>query len=695
MDMEKLSKIRNIGIAAHIDAGKTTTTERILFFTGVNNRIGEVHDGAATMDFMKQEQERGITISSAAITCTWKDHQINIIDTPGHVDFTVEVERSLRVLDGLVAVFCAVGGVEPQSETVWRQADRYDVPRIAFINKMDRAGADFERCVHEMEENLHANPVKFQLPIGAEENFQGVVDLITKKAYVFKDMEMTVVPVPADMVAAVEAAHHALVEKLADYDDDLAHLFLEGQVPDVAMLHKAARFAVTHLHITPVFCGTAFKNKGVRLILDAVVELLPSPLEAKTIKGFDLKDTSVVVTRKPSVNEPFCGLVFKIINDPYVGRQTFIRIYSGILRSGSTVYNSAQDKDERASRLMRISAKDRQEIPDAGAGDIVAVIGLKHSFTGDTLCDHEQPILMEKLFIPHPVMSVRITTDKADDEKLGMALHRLAMEDPSFSVRVDDETKETIISGMGELHLEIIVDRLKTEFGVNARTSPPAVAYRETITTAITEEEKYVKQTGGHGQFAQLELVVAPNPNQGFEFVDLIKGGSIPREYIPSVRKGVEDVVAKGVYAEFPIIDVKVSLVDGKYHEVDSSDMAFRTAAAICLRRAFMKCHPQLLEPLMSIEINTPDEYMGDIIGDINRRRGKISDMRRFRKGAQKINGTVPLKEVFGYASAIRTLSSGRANFSMEFKEYQPLPKEVELKVLEDVRKKKAARHAG
>ncbi len=688
-----LRKVRNIGIAAHIDAGKTTVTERILFFTGTTRKLGEVHDGQATMDFMKQEQERGITIASAAITAEWEGHTINIIDTPGHVDFTVEVERSLRVIDGMIALFCAVSGVEPQSETVWNQADRYKVPRIAFINKMDRIGADFKEAVHQMDKDLDANPVPFHIPIGCEDNFQGTIDLIERKAVLYKDMDRVITDVPADMKDECEAARQFLVEKLADFDDSIMELLLEEKEVPVDLIKKVAREATLKMLITPVFCGAAYKNKGVHVLLDSVLEYLPSPIDIGAVVGQDTQNPEKTHTRHPSTTDPFCALAFKLIHDPYVGQQTFIRIYSGELKSGIQVYNATKQENERIGRILRIRAKDREEISSAGPGDIVALIGMKYTTTGDTLCDQKNPLLLESIFIPPAVVDLQVQpTSKKEEEKLGIALRKLAMEDPSFNVRVDEETGETIIAGMGELHLEIIIDRLKTEFAVDAIVGEPSVAYRETITTESTANHKFSKQTGGRGQYAHCVLRLEPNSGNGFEYVDHTKGGTIPQEYIPAIKRGIQDTINRGILADFPIVDVKVVVLDGSYHEVDSSEMAFRTCGSMCFKEAFLKAAPILLEPLMEIEINTPDDHIGDVVGDLNRRRGRVDSMRRFRKGAQKINGFVPLKEMFGYANQLRNISSGRANYSMEFAKYVPVSKDIQEKVLKQIHEKKAAR---
>ena len=685
-----LNTLRNIGIAAHIDAGKTTVSERILFYTGINRKLGEVHDGQATMDFMKQEQERGITIASAAITCFWKGSQINLIDTPGHVDFTLEVERSLRVIDGMIALFCAVGGVEPQSEAVWNQADHYKVPRIAFINKMDRTGADFPEVVLQLNQNLDANAIPFQLPMGSEENFTGIIDIIERKAYHFSDQERIEIEMPTAWVEKCEEARQFLAEKLAEFDDDLMTLFLDEQEIPAEILKQVAREATLKLLITPVFCGAAYKNKGIQLLLDAVIDYLPSPIDVGAVVGLDTQDSEKTHTRVPSVKEPFSALAFKIIHDLYVGQQTFIRIYSGRLESGMAVLNSTKGKPERIGRIMRIHAKDREEIKEAGPGDIVALIGMKITKTGDTLCDPDNPLFLENITIPPTVIELKVTppTHK-EQQKMGEALKKLSNEDPSFNVRVDEETNETIISGMGELHLEIIVDRMKHEFGVELEVGEPAVAYRETITEEVENNYKHSKQTGGKGQYAHTVMRIEPNPGNGFEFVDKIKGGVIPTEYIPSVRKGIEKTLERGILAGFPVVDVKVVLLDGSFHPVDSSDMAFQTCASICFKQAFLKANPTLLEPVMHIEVNTPDEYIGEIVGNLNRRRGRIESMRRHRKGSQKVNGQVPLQEMFGYATVLRNLSSGRANYSMEFFQYISVPGSMQTEILEKIRKSK------
>lgn len=687
----QLNKLRNIGIAAHIDAGKTTVTERILFFTGMNRKIGEVHDGQATMDFMKQEQERGITIASAAISCQWKDHQINLIDTPGHVDFTVEVERSLRVIDGMVAVFCAVGGVEPQSETVWNQADRYRVPRIAFINKMDRTGADFGAVVAQMNKYLDANAVAFQMPIGAEDQFTGMIDLIEKRAWTFLEKDSVEIPIPSEFEEKTLEGHALIVEKLAEFNEQIMGLYFDEKPVPIELLKEAARDATLKLLITPVFCGAAYKNKGVQVLLDSVLQYLPSPVDAGAVVGTDIDDFEKSHTRHPSTKEPFSALAFKLIHDPFVGQQTFTRVFSGSLKSGAQLYNSTKGKYERIGRIFRILAKEREEIAEAGPGDIVALIGLKFTKTGDTLCDGDHPLLLENIHIPPSVIELKISPAKRGEQaKLGEALGKLMNEDPSFNVRYDDETEETVISGMGELHLEIIIDRLKHEFKVEAIVGEPAVAFRETMTLEVESNYKHAKQSGGKGQFAHTIMRIEPNEGKGYEFIDKVKGGNIPSEYIQSVNKGIKKTLEKGVLSGYPIVDVKVVLLDGTTHAVDSSDMAFQTCGSICFRHGFMKGNPILLEPVMKVEVNTPDEYIGEVSGNLNRRRGRIESMRRYRKGAQKINGFVPLMEMFGYATHLRNITSGRANYSMEFFAYMPLPKAIQ----EEVLKKNAEKNA-
>ena len=685
-----LEKIRNIGIAAHIDAGKTTVTERMLFYTGINRKIGEVHDGAATMDFMKQEQERGITIASAAISCLWKEHQINIIDTPGHVDFTIEVERSLRVVDGLIALFCAVSGVEPQSETVWNQADRYKVPRVAFINKMDRVGADFDQVVKQMDKYLDARAVPFSIPMGAEDQFVGAIDIISGQARLFKELDFELVDIPAEYQEAYQKARSFLIEKIAEADDEIMEYFLEEKEIPEEVLKVAARRVTLGQKITPVFVGSAYKNKGVQALLDAVLDYLPSPLDIGKTEGFNVDDPEKKESRSPSTDEPLCALAFKIIFDPFVGQQTFIRIYSGELKSGTSVLNSTKDKNERIGRILKIHAKDREEVQSAGPGDIIALIGMKSTKTGDTLCAPESPMLLESIFIPPTVIEQKVTPpNKKEQEKLGAALRKLSLEDPSFNVRFDDETNETVISGMGELHLEIIIDRLKEEFDIICETGAPAVAYRETITEIAEREYKHAKQTGGKGQYAHTLMKIEPNSGHGFEYVDAIKGGNIPSEYIPSVRKGIEKAMAKGVLTNFSVVDIKVTLLDGSFHQVDSSDMAFQICGEICFKEAFLKAKPVILEPMMKIEVSTPDDYIGDVMGDLNKRRGRVESMRRYRKGSQKLNGFVPLKEMFGYATQLRNITSGRANYSMEFYKYLPVSANIQEEILKEIAKNK------
>ena len=682
---KSISKLRNIGIAAHIDAGKTTCSERILYFTGVNRKIGETHDGQATMDFMKQEQERGITIASASITAEWKGYQINLIDTPGHVDFTIEVERSLRVIDGMVAVFCAVGGVEPQSETVWNQADKYRVPRIAFVNKMDRTGADFQEVIGQMEKYLGTNAVPIQIPMGAESDFKGCIDLVKMKALTFSEKEVFEDEIPAEFAAAAEAAHKNIIEKLADFDDDIADAYLEEREITEEQIRKALRETTIKLLITPVLCGAAYKNKGIQPLLDAVIEYLPSPTDIGAVIAHDPYEEDKTYTRNPSNNETFAALAFKLINDPYVGQQTFIRIFSGKLTSGMSLYNTNKDKNERVGRIFRIKAKEREEISEAGAGEIVALVGMKYTRTGDTLCDEKQPIVLESINVPPAVIEMKVTPmDTKNRDKLGEALAKLCNEDPSFHAHYDDETEETIISGMGELHLEIIVDRLKDEFKVPIEVGAPSVSFRETITQEYECNYKHVKQTGGHGQFAHTVIRFEPNPGKGFEFVDITKGGVVPREYIPSIEKGLRAAMEKSPLAGYPVVDVKCVLVDGSSHPVDSSDMAFQLCAQMCFKQAFMKASPVLLEPVMKVEINTPDDYIGNVTGDVNKRRGRIEAMRRFRKGSQKLDAFVPLMEMFGYATALRNLTSGRANYSMEFHQYMPTPKDKQEEIVKE-----------
>jgi elongation factor G len=666
---------------AHIDAGKTTTTERILFYTGISHKMGEVHDGAATMDWMVQEQERGITITSAATTCFWRDHRVNIIDTPGHVDFTIEVERSLRVLDGAVAVFCGVGGVEPQSETVWRQADRYAVPRLAFVNKMDRVGADFERVVGQIRERLNANPVVLQLPLGAEEKLRGAIDLVKMKAIVWDDDSLgsnyREDEIPADMAAAVAAAREKLLEAVADLDEGLMEKYLGGEALSEAEIRAAIRKGTIAMKIVPVLAGSAFKNKGVQTLLDAVVDYLPSPLDIPPMHG-DNPDKGTDEIRKASDDEPFTALAFKIMTDPYVGSLTFLRVYSGVLSSGSYVFNSVKGRKERVGRLLKMHANKREEIKEIYAGDICAAVGLRDTTTGDTLCDEDKPIVLERMQFPEPVISIAIEPKtKADQEKLGGALARLASEDPSFRVSSDAETGQTLISGMGELHLEIIVDRLMREFKVDANVGKPQVAYRETIRKEVENETRFVRQTGGRGQYGHVVLKVAPQKaGEGFAFVDGTKGGVIPREYMPAIEKGIKEALDSGVLAGYPVVDVKATVTYGSYHEVDSSEMAFKIAGSMCFKEACGKADPVILEPIMSLEVVTPEDFMGDVIGDISRRRGRINGQEP-RGNTQVINGVVPLAEMFGYATDLRSRTQGRATFTMQFSHYEPVPKGV------------------
>jgi elongation factor G len=673
-----LDKTRNIGIMAHIDAGKTTTTERILYYTGINYKLGEVHEGTATMDWMVQEQERGITITSAATTCLWRDHRINIIDTPGHVDFTIEVERSLRVLDGAVAVFCSVGGVEPQTETVWRQADKYGVPRIAFINKMDRLGADFFRVVRMIQERLGARPLPVQVPIGAEDRFRGVVDLLQMKAILWEEESLgaryRVEPIPAEQLAQAEEYREKLIEAVADCDESIMEKYLNGQEIGETELRAAIRKAGLELKLVPVLCGAAFRNKGVQPLLDAVVDYLPSPSDIPPVKG--KHPTSQKEEARPARDDaPFSALAFKIMTDPFVGTLTFFRVYSGALFSGSSVYNSSKGKRERIGRLLKMHANKREEIKEVYAGDIAAAVGLRTATTGDTLCDETHPIILESIEFPEPVISIAIEPkSKADQEKLGLSLQKLATEDPSFRVRTDQETGQTIISGMGELHLEIIVDRLLREFSVGANVGKPQVAYKETIRKTAEREGKFIRQTGGRGQYGHVFLRVEPQqPGSGFEFVDAIKGGSIPREYIPAVEKGVKEAMENGALAGYPIVDVKATLLDGSYHDVDSSEIAFKIAGSMAFKDAVSKASPVLLEPIMAVEVVVPDEFMGEVIGDINARRGKVLGMDS-RPAAQVIEARVPLAEMFGYATDLRSMTQGRATYTMQFSHYEPVP---------------------
>jgi elongation factor G len=692
-----LAKVRNIGIMAHIDAGKTTTTERILYYTGMSYKIGEVHDGAATTDWMEQEQERGITITSAAVTCHWKtdevDHTINIIDTPGHVDFTVEVERSLRVLDGAVAVFDGVAGVEPQSETVWRQADRYGVPRICFVNKLDRTGADFNRCVDMIVSRLNAVPLVMQLPIGAEADFKGVIDLVSMKALVWnleaKLGEMyDTVDIPATHAEIAQEAHDRLVETLAESDDQIMEQFLEGVEPSVEQLYAGIRRATLAAALNPVFCGTAFKNKGVQPLLDAVVRYLPSPLDVDAIDGHAVGDETKVLHRKPSEDEPLAALAFKIMSDPHLGKLTFVRIYSGRLEAGSQVLNSVKGRKERIGKIYRMHANKREEIPAVGAGDIIAVMGLKDTTTGETLCDPANPVILESMTFPAPVIHVAIEPKtKGDQEKLGVAIQRLAEEDPSFKVHTDEETGQTIIGGMGELHLEILVDRMRREFKVEANVGKPQVAYRETIRSKVDRlDYTHKKQTGGSGQFAKVQIALEPNEvGAGYEFVNKVTGGRIPKEYIPSVDAGCQDSLQFGVLAGFPLVDVKVTLLDGGYHEVDSSELAFKIAGSMAFKEAARKANPVILEPMMSVEVTTPEDNMGDVIGDLNSRRGQIQAMEE-RFGARVVKALVPLSEMFGYVGDLRSKTQGRASYSMQFDSYAEVPRNIAEEIVKKAR---------
>ena len=680
-----LKDTRNIGIMAHIDAGKTTTTERILFYTGVNHKIGEVHEGAATMDYMEQEQERGITITSAATTAFWNGNRINIIDTPGHVDFTVEVERSLRVLDGAVAVFSAVDGVQPQSETVWRQADKYEVQRMAFLNKMDRVGADFNMCVNDIKEKLGGNGVPIQLPIGAEDAFEGIIDLITMKEYLFKDETMgadyDVADVRAELLEEAQAAREHMLESVVETDDELMEKYFGGEEITEEEIKRAIRTATISGIVVPVLCGTAFKNKGIQPLLDAVVAYMPSPLDVGAVKGIDPK-TEEPMERQPSDEEAFSALAFKILTDPFVGRLSFFRVYSGVLNKGSYVLNSTKGKKERMGRLLQMHANKREELDVVYSGDIAAAVGLKETTTGDTLCDDSKPIILEKMEFPDTVIQIAVEPKtKADQEKMGTALAKLAEEDPTFKVTSNQETGQTLISGMGELHLEIIVDRMKREFKVEANVGKPQVAYRETINGASDVEEKYAKQSGGRGQYGHVKIKVEANPDKGYEFVNQITGGAIPREYIPAVDKGIQEALEAGVVAGYPVQDIKVTLYDGSYHEVDSSEMAFKIAGSMAIKKAMRAANPILLEPIFKVEVTTPEEYMGDVIGDLNSRRGQVSGMTD-RNNAKIINAQVPLAQMFGYATDLRSKTQGRASYSMEFEKYVQVPNNIAQQVI-------------
>jgi len=681
-----IERYRNIGISAHIDAGKTTTTERILFYTGVNHKIGEVHDGAATMDWMEQEQERGITITSAATTCFWKgmdmsypEHHINIIDTPGHVDFTIEVERSLRVLDGACMVFCAVGGVQPQSETVWRQANKYRVPRLAFINKMDRVGANFFKVYDQMKARLKANPVPIQIPVGAEDQFVGVIDLVNMQAIYWDEasqgMKFERKEVPAELLGLANEWREKLVEAAAEANEELMNKYLESNELTVDDVKKGIRIRTINNEIVPMLCGSAFKNKGVQTMLDAVIDYLPSPVDIPPVKGET--ESGQPATRSPNDEEPFAGLAFKIMTDPYVGQLTFVRCYSGVLKSGDTVYNPVRGKKDRIGRLLQMHANERKEIKEVRAGDIAACVGLKDVTTGETLCDVQKVILLERMEFPEPVISQAVEPKtKVDQEKMGVALNRLAQEDPSFRVHTDEESGQTIISGMGELHLEIIVDRMKREFGVEASVGKPQVAYRETFKKSLESEGKFVKQSGGRGQYGHVWFTLEPQPGKGNEFVDAIKGGRVPKEFIPAVKKGVDEALQEGVLAGFPVVDAKVTLTDGSYHEVDSNENAFKMAAIFAFKDGMRAATPTLLEPIMAVEVETPEEKMGDVIGDLSGRRGVIQGMDDL-PGGKAIKAEVPLGEMFGYSTTLRSLTQGRATYTMEFKHYAEAPRSV------------------
>jgi elongation factor G len=684
-----IERYRNIGITAHIDAGKTTTTERILFYTGVSHKLGEVHDGTAIMDWMEQEQERGITITSAATTCFWKgmdshfpEHRINIIDTPGHVDFTIEVERSLRVLDGACTVLCAVGGVQPQTETVWRQANKYRVPRLIFVNKMDRTGADFKRVLEQVRARLKATPVPIQLPIGAEDKFRGVVDLVQMQAIYWDDgtqgMKFEAKDVPAELRAEAKEWRDKMVESAAEASEDLMNAYLEKGELSVEQIKKGLRARTIHGEIFPMLCGSAFKNKGVQAMLDAVIDYLPAPSDVPPVKG--VKENGEIDERAPNDEAPFSGLAFKIMTDPFVGQLTFFRVYSGVVSSGDSIYNPTKGRKERVGRILQMHANEREEVKEVRAGDIAAAVGLKEVTTGDTLTDAQKIITLEKMEFPEPVIHVAVEPKtKADQEKMGIALNRLAQEDPSFRVRTDEESGQTIISGMGELHLEIIVDRMKREFGVEANVGAPQVAYRETIRRPVDKVEgKFIKQTGGRGQYGHVLLRVEPQaPGKGFEFVDAVKGGSVPREYIPAVRKGVVDTLPNGVLAGFPVVDIKVTLFDGSYHEVDSNENAFKMAGSIALKEGLRRANPSLLEPIMAVEVETPDDFMGNVVGDLSSRRGTIQGMEELAGGGKAVRAEVPLAEMFGYSTTLRSLSQGRATYTMEFKHYSEAPKQI------------------
>ncbi len=675
-----IERVRNIGIAAHIDAGKTTTTERILFYTGLSHKIGEVHDGAATMDWMEQEQERGITITSAATTCFWKNHQINIIDTPGHVDFTIEVERSMRVLDGAVAVFCAVGGVQPQSETVWRQANKYGVPRIAFVNKMDRIGADFFEVERQIKERLKSNAVPIQIPIGAEDDFQGVVDLVQMKAIIWEEegfgQKYEITDIPADLADKANEYREKLIEAVAETSEELMEKYFGGEELTVEEIKKGIKQATLDMTMVPMICGSAFKNKGVQPMLDAVVDYLPAPTEVRNIHAEDLEGNEVEVNSTD--DGPFAALAFKIMTDPFVGQLTFIRVYRGIAEAGSYVYNSTKGKKERIGRLLQMHSNKREEIKEIHAGEIGACVGLKNTLTGDTLCDEKEKVILERMEFPEPVISVAVEPKtKADQEKMSIALQKLAEEDPSFRVHTDEESGQTIISGMGELHLEILVDRMMREFKVEAEVGQPQVAYRETIKMPVEQEYKYAKQSGGRGQYGHVFIKLEPKePGSGYEFIDAIKGGVVPKEFIPAVDKGVQEAMQNGVLAGYPVEDVKVTLYDGSYHDVDSSEMAFKLAGSMAFKEGAKKANPIILEPIMKVEVEIPEEYMGDVIGDLNRRRGQINSMED-RNGNKIVNAFVPLAEMFGYSTDLRSATQGRGTYAMEFDHYEEVPKNV------------------
>ena len=684
-----IERYRNIGISAHIDAGKTTTTERVLLYTGVNHKIGEVHDGAATMDWMEQEQERGITITSAATTCFWsgmgqqfEQHRINIIDTPGHVDFTIEVERSMRVLDGACMVYCAVGGVQPQSETVWRQANKYHVPRMAFVNKMDRQGADFFKCYEQMKSRLKANPIPIQVPIGAAETFKGVVDLVKMKEIIWNEEDNGITfdykDIRDELKDECQKWRENMLESAAEANEDLMNKYLETGDLSEEEIKQGLRIRTIANEIVPMLCGSAFKNKGVQAMLDAVVELMPSPVDVPAIKGMDEADHEKEILRKPGDNEPFSALAFKVMTDPFVGQLIFFRVYSGVVNAGDTVYNPVKGKKERIGRILQMHANNREEIKEVRAGDIAAAVGLKDVTTGDTLCETAKPVILERMVFPEPVIHVAVEPKtKADQEKMGIALNRLAQEDPSFKVKTDEETNQTIISGMGELHLEILVDRMKREFSVEANIGSPQVAYREAIKKQVTSEGKFVKQSGGKGQYGHVWLRIEPNEQgKGYEFIDEIKGGTVPREFIPAVDKGLRETITAGVLAGYPIEDVKVALYDGSYHDVDSNENAFKMAASFAFKDGCKKADPVLLEPMMAVEVETPEEYMGDVMGDLSSRRGIVQGMEDNATG-KVIRVEVPLAEMFGYSTVVRSLSQGRATYSMEFKHYAEAPRNV------------------